>query len=80
VSGAGSQGVVVTAVDPNGPAADEGFATGNVILDVGGKPVANADDVRSALKDAAAQGKHEVLMRVKMGDATRFVALPLGNA
>jgi serine protease Do len=80
VSGAGSQGVVVTAVDPDGPAAEEGFATGNVILDVGGKAVANAGDVRSALKDAAAQGKHEVLVRVKMGEATRFVALPLGNA
>jgi serine protease Do len=80
VSGAGSQGVVVTAVDPDGPAAEQGFATGTVILDVGGKAVANAGDVRSALTEAKAQGKHEVLMRVKMGDATRFVALPLGNA
>jgi serine protease Do len=80
VSGAGSQGVVVTAVDPAGPAAERGLATGNVILDVGGKAVANAGDVREALTEAKAQGKHEVLMRVKMGDATRFVALPLGNA
>jgi serine protease Do len=80
VSGAGSQGVVVTAVDPDGPAAEQGFATGNVILDVGGKAVANAGDVRSALTEAKAQGKHQVLMRVKMGDATRFVALPLSNA
>jgi len=80
VAGAGSQGVVVTAVDPDGPAAEQGFQTGNVILDVGGKPVANAGDVRSALTEAKARGKHDVLMRVKMGDATRFVALPLGNA
>jgi serine protease Do len=80
VSGAGNEGVVVTAVDPDGPAAEEGFATGNVILDVGGKAVANAGDVRSALKDAKAQGKHEVLMRVRMSGGTRFVALPLGNA
>ena len=80
VSGAGAQGVVVTAVDPDGPAAELGFQTGTVILDVGGKSVANAGDVRNALADAKAQGKHEVLMRVKMGDATRFVALPLGNA
>jgi serine protease Do len=80
VSGAGSQGVVVTAVDPDGPAAEQGFRTGNIILDVGGKTVANAGDVRKALTDARAQGKHQVLMRVKAGDATRFVALPLGNA
>src|SRR5581483_9372919 len=80
VSGAGSQGVVVTAVDPDGPAAEQGFRTGNVILDVGGKAVASAGDVRQALTDAKAQGKHQVLMRVKAGDAVHFVALPLGNA
>jgi serine protease Do len=79
VSGAGDKGVVVTAVEPDGPAAGQGFQTGNVILELGGKPVANAGDVRNALREAKAQGKHAVLMRVKMGDATRFVALPFGN-
>jgi serine protease Do len=80
VDGAGQQGVVVTAVDPDGPAAEQGFQTGNVILDVGGKTVSTPNDVRKALADAKASGKHQILMRVKMGDATRFVALPLGNA
>jgi serine protease Do len=80
VSGAGAQGVVVTAVDPDGPAAEQGFQTGTVILDVGGKSVANVGDVRKALVDAKAQGKHQVLLRVKQGDAMRFVALPLGDA
>jgi serine protease Do len=80
VAGAGSQGVVVTAVDPDGPAAEQGFQTGTVILDVGGKAVANAGEVRDALVAAKAAGKHDVLMRVKTGDATRFVAMPLGNA
>ena len=80
VSGAGSEGVVVTGVDPDGPAAEQGFQTGNVILDVGGKAVANAGDVRQALVEAKTQGKHDVLMRVKTGDVTRFVAMPLGKA
>ena len=80
VEGAGNQGVVVTAVDPDGPAAEQGFQTGTVILDVGGKAVANAGDVRKALTEAKAHGKHDVLMRVKTGDATRYVAMPLGNA
>jgi len=80
VAGAGSEGVVVTAVDPDGPAAEQGLQTGNVILDVGGKAVANADDIRTALSAAKAQGKHDVLLRVKIGDATRFVAMPLGKA
>jgi serine protease Do len=80
VSGAGEKGVVVTAVEPDGPAAEQGFQAGNVILEVGGKPVASVGDVRNALSEAKSQGKRQVLMRVKMGDATRFVALPLGNA
>ncbi|MGB9392860.1 MAG: Do family serine endopeptidase [Xanthobacteraceae bacterium] len=80
VSGAGDKGVVVTAVEPDGPAAEQGFQVGNVILEVGGKPVANASDVRKALSEAKSQRRHQVLMRVKTGDATRFVALPLGNA
>jgi serine protease Do len=78
--GAGDQGVVVTGVDPDGPAAEHGFQTGTIILDVGGKAVSTAGDVRQALVDAQAQGKHQILMRVKVGDNTQFVALPLGNA
>jgi serine protease Do len=79
-SGAGRTGVVITAVDPEGPAAEAGFEAGDVILDVGGKPVANAGDVARALREAQAQGKHDVLMRVKAGDAVQFVAVPLGDA
>jgi serine protease Do len=80
VAGAGDTGVVVMSVEPEGPAAEQGFQRGHVILDVGGKPVTNVGDVRNALKEAKTNGKHTVLMRVRMGDATRFVAVPLGNA
>jgi serine protease Do len=79
VDGSGNKGVVVTAVDPSGPAAEHGFQTGDVILDVGGKTVSNPGDVRSALTAAEASGKHSVLMRVKTADATRFVAVPLAK-
>jgi serine protease Do len=77
VQGSGDKGVVVTAVDPDGPAAEHGFQTGDVILNVGGKSVSNVGDVRSALNAAKDSGKHSVLMRVKTADATRFVAVPL---
>jgi serine protease Do len=80
VDGAGNQGVVVTGVDPNGPAAAAGVQTGNVILDVGGKPVANGADVVKQLQEAKAHGRRDVLIRVKAGDATQFVAVPLGKA
>jgi len=80
VAGSGSEGVVVTDVDPNGLASDQGFKTGDVILEVGGKKVANPSDVRSALKDAQKDGKRTILMRVKSGEGTHFVAMPLGKA
>jgi serine protease Do len=79
-SGSDASGVVVTAVDPNGLAADHGFQVGDVILDVGGKTVSSPSDVRKQLADARKEGKHALLFRVKSGEGTRFVALPLGNA
>ncbi len=78
--GVDGNGVVVTAVDPNGVAADHGFQVGDIILDVGGKSVSNPADIRKQLADARKEGKHALLFRVKSGEGTRFVALPLGNA
>jgi serine protease Do len=75
----GGEGVVVTSVDPNGSAGDR-VKNGDVILDVNGKQVSSPADVRKAVSDAHAGGKRTVLMRVKSGQATRFVAVPIGNA
>ena len=80
VAGAGSEGVVVTAVDPDGAAAEHGMKSGDVILEVGGKPVSSVSEVRQAVTDARGQGKRSVLMRVKSGEGTRFVAVPIGHA
>jgi serine protease Do len=79
VAGSGGKGVVVTEVEAEGPAAERGFKTGDVILEVGSKSVSTPADVRSALSEARAEGKRTVLMRVKSGEATKFVALPLGR-
>jgi serine protease Do len=78
-AGAGDQGVVVTAVDPNGPAAEQGIKTGDVIVNVGGTSVSTPADVQKELGQLQKAGKHSVLMRVKSGDATRYVALPLAT-
>jgi serine protease Do len=80
VGGSEGNGVVVTAVDPNGVAADHGFQVGDVILDVGGRTVSNPGDVRKQLAEARKEGKHALLFRVKSSAGTHFVALPLGNA
>jgi serine protease Do len=76
----GNQGVAVTAVDPAGPAADHGMKSGDVILDVAGKMVSSPSDVSKEIADLHKAGKKTVLMRVKSGNATRFVAIPFGNA
>ncbi|MGE0853518.1 MAG: Do family serine endopeptidase [Hyphomicrobiaceae bacterium] len=77
VDGAGSQGLAVIQVDPNGVAAEKGVQQGDVILDVGGKEVATAEDLTSAVSDARKSGKRSILMRVKSADGTRYVALPI---
>ena len=79
VQGAGKHGVVVTGVDTSGVAAEHGFSTGDVILEVGGKEVSTPGDVRNAIGTARHEGRKNVLMRVKSGDNTRFVALPIGQ-
>ncbi len=79
VAGAGMQGVVVTGIDSSGVAADHGFTTGDVILEVAGKSVSTPAEVRSEITTARTEGKRTVLLRVKSGDNTRFVALPVGQ-
>jgi serine protease Do len=74
MDGFSGKGVAILGVVPDGPAADHGLRTGDVILDVGGKAATKVDDVRKALIEAKAEGKHHVLMRVKTADATKFVA------
>src|SRR6185437_4096075 len=64
VEGSGDKGVVVTAIDPDGPAAEHGFRTGDIILNVAGKSVSSVGDVRAALNAAKDSGKRSVLMRV----------------
>ena len=79
VAGAGGEGVVVTGVDGSGVAAEHGFSTGDVILEAAGKSVSTPADVRKVVASARTEGKRTILLRVKSGDNTRFVALPVGQ-
>ena len=85
--GAGDQGVVITEVDPASDAADKGLKPGDVILQVAGVNVSDPADVAEGVKKAMAGAKPttekdtvKVLMQVKSGDQTRFVALSLKKA
>jgi serine protease Do len=79
VEGAGKQGVVVTNVDPKSAAADRGFKKGDVILEVAGKSVATPGEVREALEAARTDKKSSALIRLRSGDASRYVAVPLAS-
>jgi serine protease Do len=79
LEGTGKQGVVVVGVDPSGPAAQNGMQTGDVILDVAGKAVQTPLQVREAINQTRAQGRHSVLMRVQSPHGTKFVALPIAQ-
>lgn len=74
------EGVRVTSVEPGGIAAGEGFSVGDLILEVGGRAVKSPEEVRKALADARGAEKKNVLMRVKSGETTKFVAVPLTRA
>jgi len=79
VDGAGNEGVVVMKVDPESAAADRGLKKGDVILEVAGRSVGNPSDVREAIEAARTDKKRSVLMRLRSGDASHFVAVPLAN-
>jgi len=79
VAGAGKEGVVITEVDPKSAAAERGFKEGDVILEVAGKTVATANEVRDAINAARTDNKNSVLMRVKSGGSSRFVAVPVAK-
>ncbi len=51
-----------------------------MILDVAGKTVSNPEDVRQELASQYKDGKYSVLMRVRSGDVTKFVAVPFAKA
>ena len=75
-----NEGVVITNVDPNGQAAERGLQPGDVILSVGEAKVTNPSDVEKRVTDAKAGGLKAVLLRIKSGDQTRFVALSFARA
>jgi serine protease Do len=67
-----AKGVVITDLDPSGAAASAGLRSGDVIQQVNGKSVDDADDVRDALNATA--GKPSVLLIARAG-TTLFVPL-----
>ena len=68
---------MITDVDSASDAAQKGIKSGDVILEVGGDQVKKPEDLANGVKEATKLGRKAVLMRIKSGDQTRFVAVSL---
>jgi serine protease Do len=68
----GTNGLVVTELDPNGRAADAGLREGDIIRQVDGKPVRSAAELRSALHATA---ERPALVLVQRGENTFFATV-----
>jgi serine protease Do len=72
------QGVVVTDVAPDSPAAEKNFRPGDVIVQVQNQNVRTPDDVMRRIDADAKAGKKVELMLVNRGGDLAYVALKLG--
>jgi serine protease Do len=77
-AGAGQQGVIITEIEPGGLWGERGFEIGDVILEISGKSVNTPAEIESALSEARNAGKQTVLLRLRSGEAMRFVTVPVG--
>jgi S1-C subfamily serine protease len=56
-------GVMVLSVEPNGPAETAGILLGDVVVEVGGQPVTDTDDVQIALRGSIGREVPVVVLR-----------------
>lgn len=68
----GTSGLVVTDADPNGAAAAEGIARGDVILEVNRQPVETLDDMKAALDKS---GDNPILLRISRRGQISFLTV-----
>jgi serine protease Do len=68
----GTEGMVVTEVDPAGAAAEAGLARGDVIMEINRQAVRSIDDVQNALNAA---GDRPVLLLIARGGQVIFITV-----
>ena len=75
-----ARGVIITAVDPNGDAADEGLQRGDLIVSVNNQLVTTPVQVVAAVDAARRAGRSSVLLLVKRGNAPEaFVGVDISG-
>ncbi len=74
-------GVVITRVDPDSNAAEQGLQPGDVVLKINNRDIANVGDVQNGIAEARRAGRKSVLLLVARAQGqTGFVAVEIGNA
>jgi serine protease Do len=77
---ANAKGVIITSVDPNGDAADEGLQRGDLIVSVNNQLVTTPAQVVAAVESARKAGRSSVLLLVKRGNAPEaFVGVDISG-
>ena len=74
---AGTNGVVVTSVNPSGIAAERGLTAGDVIAEVDQEEATETAAVAKKVEDAKKAGRSSVLLFIARKEDRRFVALKL---
>jgi len=69
----GTQGVVITEVDPDSAASAAGLQQGDIIVQVNRKPVTTVSEFNAAVKAGAS--RESTLLLVRSGQGTRFVVV-----
>ncbi len=75
-----TEGVVVTAIDANGPAAEKDLQQGDVIVEVDQKAVKSPDDVRDRVKAAEDNGYRVVTLLINRKGDFQWVAVKIGKS
>lgn len=73
-------GVVITDIEPDGRAAAQGLAPGDVIEQVDGQEVSSPSDVEEQLDEAVREGKKTVVFLVERDGSPLFLGFRLGDA
>ena len=72
------KGLLVTAVDPQSPAAEKGVKVGDVIVEAAQEAVTSLDDLNRSFDKVRGAGRKAVLLRIEDNKGeTRFVAMPI---
>lgn len=76
----GARGVIITAVDPNSDASDEGLQRGDLIVSVNNQLVTNPSQVIAAVDAARRAGRSSVLLLIKRGNSPEaFVGVDISG-